>query len=54
MIDLWLVIPTGLRTQYLKDIFKECDIEPSKRVLVRTLPDEDVDFAEANAVERLS
>jgi len=42
MIDLWLVIPTGLRTQYLQDIFKECDIEPSKRVLVRTLPDEDV------------
>ncbi len=40
--DLWLVIPTGARTQYLQDIFKECDIEPSKRVLVRTLPDDDV------------
>jgi glycosyltransferase involved in cell wall biosynthesis len=36
--DLWLVIPTGTRTQYLKDIFNECDIEPSKRVLVRTQP----------------
>ena len=42
MIDLWLVIPTGARTQYLQDIFKECDVEPSKRVLVRTLPDDDV------------
>ena len=42
MIDLWLVIPTGARTQYLKNIFAECDIEPSKRILVRTLPDDDV------------
>jgi hypothetical protein len=42
MIDLWLVIPTGARTQYLQDIFKECDIEPSKRILVRTLPGDDV------------
>ena len=45
MVDLWLVIPTGARTQYLQDIFKECDIEPSKRILVRTLPDEDIDNA---------
>ena len=44
--DLWLVIPTGTRTQYLKDIFNECDIEPSKRVLVRTQPNlSDVDNA---------
>lgn len=46
MIDLWLVIPTGTRTQYLKNIFDECDIEPSKRVLVRTQPNlPDVDNA---------
>ena len=45
MIDLWLVIPTGTRTQYLKDIFNECDIEPSKRVLVRTIDAPDVENA---------
>lgn len=45
MIDLWLVIPTGTRTQYLKDIFNECDIEPSKRVLVRTTDAPDVENA---------
>ena len=43
--DLWLVIPTGTRTQYLKDIFNECDIEPSKRVLVRTTDAPDVENA---------
>ena len=43
--NLWLVIPTGTRTQYLKDIFNECDIEPSKRVLVRTADAPDVDDA---------
>lgn len=43
--NLWLVIPTGTRTQYLKDIFNECDIEPSKRVLVRTIDAPDVENA---------
>ena len=43
--NLWLVIPTGTRTQYLKDIFNECDIEPSKRVLVRTTDAPDINDA---------
>lgn len=43
--DLWLVIPTGTRTQYLKNIFDECDVEPSKRVLVRTVDAPDIENA---------
>lgn len=36
--NLWLVIPTGNRTQYLQDIFNESGIPEDKRILVRTIP----------------
>lgn len=37
MNNLWLVIPTGNRTQYLQDIFNESGIPEDKRILVRTI-----------------
>lgn len=40
--DLWLVIPTGSRTQYLQDIFHESNIPSEQRVLVRTVDDVEV------------
>ena len=36
--DLWIVIPTASRHQYLNDIFINSHIPPERRVLVRTLP----------------
>jgi len=34
--DLWLVIPTADRHQYLSEIFQNSGISESRRVLVRT------------------
>ena len=42
MKDLWLVIPTGSRTEYLQDIFHESNIPSEQRVLVRTTDDIEV------------
>lgn len=39
MNNLWLVIPTGARTQYLQDIFLKSRIPENRRILVRTIPD---------------
>lgn len=40
--ELWLVIPTAGRHQYLSEIFRNSGIDESRRVLVRTSPG--VDF----------
>ena len=34
--DLWLVIPTANRFQYLEDIFNTSNIAPEKRIIIRT------------------
>jgi GT2 family glycosyltransferase len=40
--NLWLVIPSGARTQYLQNIFEQSGIPAEQRIVVRTIPDEDV------------
>lgn len=40
--NLWLVIPTGARTQYLQEIFMQSHIPDNRRILVRTIPDDPI------------
>jgi GT2 family glycosyltransferase len=40
--NLWLVIPSGARTQYLQNIFEKSGVPENQRVVVRTIPDDDI------------
>lgn len=40
--NLWLVIPTGARTQYLQEIFMQSGVPENQRILVRTIPDDPI------------
>lgn len=41
MDNVWLIIPTGNRTQYLQDIFNESGILEDKRIIVRTIKNQE-------------
>ena len=48
----WLIIPTAIRHEYLKDIFEASQIPPNRRILIRTVAGPD--FPDAMNVQVLN